>query len=294
MKTKLLLIALISFVSQRAIADDFAPDREITYKTIGGVELKLHVFEPEGHQASDKTPAIVFFFGGGWSSGTPRQFFQQARTLADEGMVAFSAEYRVKKRNKTTPFESVKDAKSAVRWIRIHAAELGIDPQRIAASGGSAGGHVAACTGLIEGEEEEGEDLTVSSVPNAMLLFNAVLDTTDKGFGRSRIGADRDTDISPCHHVRPGIVPTLVLHGTKDRTVPFENAERFTRLMKAAGNQCQLEAFENQEHGFFNSTFFRPKIKDTSVYEQGMQKCCAFLTTLGYLNGTMKTTRAEP
>lgn len=284
MKTLLFLVVL-SVSSRLAHAkNEFAPDRVVTYKTIGETELKMHVFEPEGHLASDKSPAIVFFFGGGWSGGDPKQFFQQARYFADQGMVTMSADYRVKSRNKTTPFESVKDAKSAVRWIRQNSTELGIDASKIVASGGSAGGHVAACTGVINDAEEEGEDTAVSSVPNAMILFNPVLDTTAKGYGLSKVGEARQTAISPCHHVRAGIPPTLVLHGTADSTVPFENAERFVRLMKAAGNRCRLEAFDGQKHGFFNGDFFRPKTKDTSIYSQTIRKSHEFLNALGYLD----------
>ena len=127
--------------------------------------------ESKGHQMNfsfqqtrlkptDHRPAIVFFFGGGWSGGDKKQFYQQAKAMAEHGMLAFSADYRVKTRNKTTPFECVKDGKSAIRWVREHAAELGVDPDRIVASGGSAGGHVAACTGVIEGAEEAGEQRT--------------------------------------------------------------------------------------------------------------------------------------
>lgn len=284
MKTLLILVMLSLSGSLAYAADEFAPDRVVTYKVIGDVELKMHVFEPAGHKASHQKPAIVFFFGGGWSGGDPKQFFQQARYFADQGMVAMSADYRVKSRNKTSPFESVTDAKSAVRWIRQHAADLGIDAEKVVASGGSAGGHVAACTGVIEGGDEKGEDLTVSSIPSAMILFNPVLDTTAKGYGLSKVGEARQTDISPCHHVKAGIVPTLLLHGTADTTVPLENAERFTRLMKAAGNECQLEAFEGQQHGFFNGNFFRPKTKNTSVYLQTIRKSHEFLNALGYLD----------
>jgi acetyl esterase len=84
--------------------------------------------------------------------------------------VAMSAEYRVIGKHKTTPFECVQDGKSAVRWIRQHAAELGVDPDRIVAAGGSAGGHVAACIGVIQGHEEEGGNTNISAMPNAMII----------------------------------------------------------------------------------------------------------------------------
>jgi len=280
------LLFAVSFsatVSPIASAQELAPDAVKPYKTVGGVELKLHIFQPDGHQATDKRPAIVFFFGGGWTGGTPKQFYEQARFLADRGMVAISAEYRIKSKHKTTPFECVQDGKSAIRWVRSHAGELGIDPNRIVASGGSAGGHVAACTGTIEGHEEEGEDVKVSSVPNAMILYNPVVDTTEKGLGVDRVGQDRKTEISPCHHVRAGLAPTLILHGTADKTVPFENAERFTKLMKEAGNRCELESFEGQGHGFFNGVFFRPKTKDTTHYQRGMKASVDFLQSLGFI-----------
>ncbi|HAR67146.1 MAG TPA: alpha/beta hydrolase [Lentisphaeria bacterium] len=259
------------------------PDRELVYKTVGKTQLKLHVFEPKGLQPTDKRPAVVFFFGGGWSAGTPKQFYQQAQILADRGMVAFSAEYRVRSRDKTTPFECVKDGKSAIRWVRSHAADLGVDPNRIVASGGSAGGHVAACTGVIRDCEEEGQDLSVSSLPNAMILFNPVLDTTEKGYGAKRFKPEQQTDLSPCHQVSAGVAPTLLLHGTKDTTVPFENAERFAQRMKEAGNECVLVPFADRGHGFFNGTFFRPK-SDGTDFDQCMEASIEFLTNHGNLD----------
>ena len=263
-------------------AEKITPDQSLTYKEVSGVELKLHVFKPEGHQASDKRPAIVFFFGGGWSGGTPKQFYQQSRFLADHGMVAFAAEYRVRSVHKTSPYECVKDGKSAIRWLRQHAAKLGVDPERIVSSGGSAGGHVAACTGVIEGYEQEGEDATISSVPNAMVLFNPVIDTTAKGYGAQRFQKGKDTELSPCHHVSEGIAPTIVFHGTADQTTPFENAERFTRLMKEAGNTCVLVPFEGRRHGFFNGPFFRSR-SNGEDYNESMQKTLSFLRNQGML-----------
>jgi acetyl esterase/lipase len=249
---------------------------------VDGIELKLDVFEPMGHKASDHRPAIVFFFGGGWSGGDTKQFYQQAKFMAEKGMLSISADYRVKGRNKTTPFECVKDGKSAIRWVRQHAAELGVDPDRIVAAGGSAGGHVAACTGVIEGVHEDGEDAIVSSIPKAMILFNPVLDTTDKGFGAKNFKPEQQTDLSPCHHVRKGIVPTLVFHGTTDKTVPFENVERFAKLMKEAGNECVLVPFAGKDHGFFNGSFFRKQNGDTD-FDVTMQRSIEFLKTQGIL-----------
>lgn len=283
MMKSLSLILLLLVCPVPARAGKIEPDKQVVYKSIDGFDLKLHVFEPDGHQAEDQSPAIIFFFGGGWTSGKPNQFYSQARAFAKRGMVAMAAEYRVRSRHKTTPFESVKDAKSAVRWVRGHCRELGVDPARIVAAGGSAGGHIAACTGVIKGGDEAGEDLKVSSVPNAMILYNPVLDTTPKGYGLGKVGKARQTKISPCHHVRSGIAPTLLMHGTADTTVPFENAERFTRLMKAAGNRCQLEAFEGKGHGFFNSPAFRPAGKDKTSYQRTMELGFTFLESLEFL-----------
>lgn len=286
--TFILMMILVSWESCLAGAmgaNDSSAVREVrrVYKTVNNTDLTLHIFFLKEHHVSDLTTAIVFFYGGGWTGGTPRQFYQQARYFSDRGVVAISAEYRVKNTHNTTPFESVKDAKSAVRWVREHAKELGVNPDKIVASGGSAGGHVAACTGIIDGYEEEGEDEAISSVPSAMILFNPVLDTTEKGYGLDKVGEESKTDISPNHHIREGIVPTIIFHGMADETVPFENAERFTELMKASGNHCELEAYAGKGHGFFNGSFFRPHTADTMVYMDVMKKSTMFLASRGML-----------
>ena len=281
-KSMVSLASLALFFSATA-AEKIAPDEVVLYKKIGQVDLKLHVFKPEGHQANDQRPAVVFFFGGGWAGGTPRQFYQQSRLLADHGMLAFAAEYRVFSVHKTSPYECVADGKSAIRWVRQNAARLGVDPDRIVSSGGSAGGHVAACTGVIEGYEQEGEDISVSSVPNAMVLFNPVLDTTVKGYGVGRFKRGKQTELSPCHHVRKGLVPTIVFQGTADTTTPLENAERFSRLMKESGNVCEVVPYEGRKHGFFNGSFFRPK-SDDKDYTDTMQNTLRFLKEYGMLD----------
>jgi len=255
------------------------PTKKTVYKKVGDVELSLHVYEPKGHKPTDKRPAAVFFFGGGWVGGSPGQFYPHCKYLASRGMFACSAEYRVKSRNGTTPFECVADGKSAVRYLRANAAKLGIDPDRIVAGGGSAGGHVGACTGTIDGQEEKGEDASVSSKPNAMALFNPVIDTSEKGYGYSRL-KEKFELISPVHNVKAGVSPTILFHGTGDTTVPYANAKDFEERMKKAGNRCELVSFEGRGHGFFN--FGRGGGNDYWTCIKAMDK---FLASLGYLEG---------
>ena len=258
---------------------EIIPDHKLVYKTIDTVALKLHVLNPLGHKTSDKTPVIIFFFGGGWVFGNPKLFYEHARYFAEKGIVAIAAEYRIKSIHHTTPFESVKDGKSAVRWVRQHASELGIDPNKIVASGGSAGGHVAACSSIIEGYNETNENGAISSKPNALILYYPVLDTTEKGYGAKNFDKEHQTDISPNHHIEKGIPPTIVFHGTADKTVPIENSERFCKLMNDAGNHCELQTYEGKGHGFFRGNFYNPKKADTIVFNEILEKSYSFLVS---------------
>jgi acetyl esterase len=261
------------------------------YKTVGDVKLRIFIFEPQGHKASDTTPAIVFFFGGGWTGGTPRQFEPQCRYLATRGMVAMTAEYRVFSRHGTLAVKCVEDAKSAIRWVRANAKRLGVDPKRIAAGGGSAGGHIAACAGVIEDFDAPDEDQSVSSVPNALVLFNPAL-VLGQVAGREPVKSERleriesrlgtkPENLSPFHHIHKGAPPTLILHGKADTTVPYWTVEAFTAAMKQAGNRCELIGYEGQGHGFFNFG----KGGDTNFIAT-TKEMDRFLVSLGYLKGS--------
>lgn len=257
--------------------EGFTPDKEEVYKTIGDVQLKVSIFNPPDLKPTDKRPAIVFFFGGGWKSGSPSQFYPHCEYLASRGMVAMSADYRVFSRQHTSPRECVKDGKSAVRWIRQHAAELGIDPDRIAAGGGSAGGHVAAATGTTTAFNEEGEDLTISSVPNALVLFNPVIDTSPAGYAHDRV-KEYWKEISPMHHISENTPPTIVFLGTKDDLIPVSTAEKYKQTMNEKGIRCDLELYEGQKHGFFN-------FKSKDNYTDTVKKMDRFLASLGWIKG---------
>ncbi len=250
--------------------------RRVPYKTINETTLYMDVYSPKNR--TKPLPAIVFFFGGGWVGGSPRQFYPHCEYCATRGMVAISAEYRVRNRHGTTPFECVEDGKSAVRYVRAHAKELGIDPTKVAAGGGSAGGHVAACTGVIKGLDNTNENLQISSVPDAMVLFNPVLDTTFKGYGAKRFKG-RETEISPVHHIRRGLPPTIIFHGKADTTVPFENAERYRKLAAEAGNVCILRSYEGKKHGFFNYGRRGGEFRSTLIAAD------AFLASLKFIAG---------
>ena len=277
-----LLVTILSTIASCSNAEDIIPDQIMLFKVVNGDSLYLHVFRPMASKVP--TAAIIFFFGGGWQSGSPRQFYQQGEYLASRGMMAISAEYRTGKKYGTSPFDCVEDGKSAIRWVRQHAAALNIDPDKIVASGGSAGGHVAICTTLTNQEfENPAEDLSISSIPNAVIGYNPVFDTTEKGYGHEKVKG-RETEISPCHQVKKGMPPMLHFHGKSDVTVPFENAERFTTLMKEAGNECELIAFEGANHGFFNGDFFR-KGADNRYFNQCMYETDVFLARLGFLEG---------
>jgi acetyl esterase/lipase len=261
----------------------------VTYKTVGDTKLALYIFNPEGHKASDKSPAIVFFFGGGWTSGSPVQFEQQCRYLASRGMVAITADYRVASRHQVKAAQCVADAKSAIRYVRAHAKELGVDPKRIAAGGGSAGGHIAGCTGTVLALDEKGEDAAVSSVPDAMVLFNPALtlapvEGNDFGGFGARVPAERlgaePVAISPTHNVKAGAPPTIVFHGKADTTVPFATVEMFAAAMKKAGNRCEVSGFDGQQHGFFNYGK-----GDNAMFRETLKQTDKFLASLGWLSG---------
>jgi len=282
---KYILLLAISvlprFAFSQSSVDQFEAYTKV-YKTIKRTKLKLNIYQPSNHQEGQSHSAIVFFHGGGWGGGHAWQFIPQCKYLAECGMVAMSAEYRVRKRHGVTPFECISDAKSAIRWVRIHAKELGIDENRIAAGGGSAGGHLAACTALINDFDEPNEDLNVSSIPNALILFNAVLNVPEVvPVHRKKVRKileKRAIEISPIHNVHKGAPPTIVFHGTADSNVPFHQATLFCEEMKKYENHCEVIPFEGRAHGFFNfSKEGNPDFLAT------MEKTKDFLTTLEYL-----------
>lgn len=248
------------------------------YKSIDATELRLHVFNPPDSSASANRAAIIFFFGGAWVRGSVAQFEPQARHLARRGMTTVVADYRVFNRHKTSPFEAMADAKSAIRWVRSHAGELGIDPNRIAAGGGSAGGHIALVAALFEAFDEPSEDKRIGSKPNALVLFNPVVDTTPE-HRKERFG-ERGREASPTHHISRSLPPTIIFHGKADTAVPYGHVERFCAQARELGLVCELFGYEGATHGFFD-----PPQEQGKWHRETLLETDRFLTKIGYLPG---------
>lgn len=264
------ILLFFTFVFSSCIAQE-----RILYKQIDTTKLLIEIHRPPNMDAAKKYPAMVFFFGGGWKGGTLKHFEPHAKFFSKRGIVCFLVDYRVETRQQSTPFESLKDSKSAMRYVRANAQTFQIDPNKIIASGGSAGGHLAAATALIEGFNETTDDLSISSVPNALVLFNPVIDNGPGGYGHERVG-DAYKDFSPLHNIEKGAPPTIFFLGTKDKLIPVETANYYKIVMEKVGSRCELHLFEGEPHGFFNHAEIENYKKTVTITD-------AFLQSLGYL-----------
>lgn len=257
------------------------------YKTVGDLKLPLYLYEPAHRKPGSQSPAVVFFFGGGWKNGSPTQFEEHCKYLAKRGMVAITVEYRVASRHQARIEDCISDARSAMRWVRSNAKRLGVDPKRIASGGGSAGGHLAAAVSLMSAFDSAGDDQKVSAKPNAMILFNPALAIAphkdlpaeyNERFktrlqDRSRGPVEK---VSPFHFAGLPQPPCVMFFGTDDKLLVGAQAHRTTSV--AAGNRCEIVTYPGQGHGFFNVTRSKGKYYLLTVAE--MDK---FLVSLGWL-----------
>jgi acetyl esterase/lipase len=229
------------------------PTEKQIYKTVGDTKLEIWIWKPADWKATDHRTGIVFYHGGGWRNGTPASFAFQSQKLADLGMVAFSVQYRLTSQPGVTIEDCVKDARSAFRWVRAHAVELGLDPEKIAAGGGSAGGQLAAALATLEECNDSSDDLKVSTQPAALVLFNPAL-MLDSGRAARISGekAEAAKRLSPFSHLGKGHPPTLIQHGEQDTTVPIGTARQYADRVKELGGDCEVVGYEGQVHSFFN------------------------------------------
>ncbi|GBF74671.1 hypothetical protein PA598K_03030 [Paenibacillus sp. 598K] len=241
----------------------------VVYKKRNGIELELLVVRPPDWDASDRMPALVWIHGGGWRGGHPEMFLPHAEYFSRRGAVAISVAYRLIEPEpvidgEVTVETCLEDCKSAIRYIREHAGELGIDPRRIAAIGDSAGGHLATSTAMVADCDNPHEDESISSAPDAVVNLNGVTDLTicfpnipiryDQGAGdeaqRYLNRYQQARCLSPVFQVRAGLPPMLHLHGLLDRTVEPHQSIRLHEALLASGNHSELVLYPDTKHAF--------------------------------------------
>ena len=245
---------------------------EVTPLTLPGAEtfvyregkpgpMRLHVFKPKGWSAKDQRPALVFFFGGGWTKGTPERSAGYAKWAATLGMVGVAPDYRTKGRFDTSPLESVADGRAALRWVQDHAAELGIDSKKIVVGGSSAGGHVALWTAIEHTPPGSSKTEAPQGKPAAVILVSPVSDTSlISGYTPKRFGSNTDA-LSPVHQLDAKMPPVLVFHGDGDTTVTNRQSIALHDKLVAAGNVCEFVNVPTGTHGFQTQL---PEWKDKS------------------------------
>ena len=223
------------------------------YKEAGPYKLEIHIFTPRDGMTGPLRPAALFVHGGSWSEGKPDWDFPTCDFFASRGWVGIAIEYRIADRHGSLPFDSLKDVKSAIRWIRQHAGDYHIDQDKILVTGKSAGAHLALAAALVEGWNEESDDRSISARPDALMLISGVYDLTDGNWIRralKRRGKDEDLveEISPNQLPLKEMPPVLVIHGTEDKNVPFETARTFVERMKEADQPCEFHPIEGAGH----------------------------------------------
>lgn len=246
----------VSTMAQSPEQGDGLPVGEsFVYGTSGGKPRKLEIHFPPGHdRAKASVPGLILFHGGGWSGGTPAQFRAACAYFASRGMVAATAEYRMLTKDeaaKLPPGESrkrvcVDDARAAIRWMKSNARLLGIDPARIVAGGGSAGGHVSVLATTNPGKPGAAEAKVPDTSVVAYLLFNPAFTADDSA----------DSEIDALRHARAGFPPAIVFFGTNDQWKTGWDQLR-DKLQGLGASKIRVMLAKGQPHGFFNKEPWR-------------------------------------
>jgi acetyl esterase len=253
--------------------DDSTP---YVFKTVDGQDLRLHVFSPKSDQFPGKHPVIIFYFGGAWMVGTVDAFVPQARYFASRGATVVLPEYRTFCRSGAGIVDEMNDAKDAVRWVRDHADELGVDPDRVVASGGSSGGQVALSTAMFDNlDPVKGR----SAKPNLLVLFFPCVDETteeERSYASDAIGA-HGKDVSPLYNITPGLPPTIIFQGTADSL--YSENKTYCERARAAGDRCEFVEYKDAPHGFAD-----PRSSGGKWYLPVLLGMDNYLSRAGYLS----------
>jgi acetyl esterase len=276
----LILMASLAILPAAASAEqgcDPASSEHVVGRTPSG-PMKVHVFLPPTGDPGPR-PALVIFHGGGWIMGEPSWAFALANRFACSGMVAVAAQYRLADGKTASPVEAVDDAMNAIAWTRANAERFGIDPEKVAALGWSAGAHLAAAAAAFSTDRAQRPDLLALISPAVSVVedghFVALLPTTAKA-----------QDFSPAEHVRAGLPPTVIVTGRTDTVTPLTGVVKFHERMVAAGNTSVLHVYDGVGHLFTpagqpDDGFPAP---DKAVQQQAYEAIDRFLVDQGYLD----------
>jgi len=258
------------------------------YKTVCGTQLMADVFYTDETMKNSHNPAIAFFHGGGWAYGSPSEFHTTCIRYAKKGFVTFSFQYRLSKtEDGTVPdpditlVECVKDARSSLRWVRENAASFNIDPDKIIAAGQSAGGQLALSTAMFDDINEETDNMDISPVPNALLLFSSNLNTIE-AWADWLMGEHRKEiwSVSPYHNLKPGLPPAIEFHGTEDCMVPIYIMNLFKEKTLSMGNYFESVVFTGRGHYLDEGNETYSTYFDEAILEQ----TDVFLEKFGFTN----------
>jgi len=247
------------------------PGAETMSYRAGENAMDLFVYKPEGWKATDKRSAFIYFFGGGWTEGTPQKSASTAAWAAKNGMVGIAPDYRTKNRFGTSPLASVADGRAAFHWVVEHASELGIDATRVAVGGSSAGGHVALWTAIEKAPPGSSTSASPTVKPAALFLTSAVTDTTpETGYTPHRFSDDA-TALSPVHQLDDNMPPLLMFHAAFDELVHYSTAVALHDQLTSTGNECELITVPLGGHGF-SSAYPQWKSSVRTIMAQWFQR----------------------
>lgn len=258
----LLLPPCLNHAAELAVPDSVKFERGIEFSNPDGQHLQVNLARPKS--GDGPFPAVVCIHGGGFRAGTREGYDALCVKLAERGYVAVTVTYRLAPAYQFPA--AVHDCKAAVRWLKAHADTYHVDPRRIGAMGGSAGGHLALFLGVTSGVPQfEGEgDLNQTSDVNCVVSYFGPSDFT-QSYGKSvdahevlplffggNLEQKRREHIvgSPLYWITPAAAPTLCIHGTKDTYVAHEQAVWMVDRLKSSAVEAQLVTLEGAGHGF--------------------------------------------
>ena len=245
------LLTLASLDAERVYSNDSPKGKVYVYKEVDGMTREMEIFFPKDHDPSKKSvPGVIMFHGGGWGSGSRVMFSYQCNYFASRGLVAATVTYKLAKKavaNKTKGTESRKrvcitDAKSAIRWYKQNADELGIDPKRIIAGGGSAGGHISLLATTNPGLNDPGDPKEYDTTVAAYLLFNPALSAGDA----------KDPQVDFLRHLKADFPPAIVFFGSEDNWMKKGWVPASEKMKSLGIKSTDLRIAEGMGHAFFN------------------------------------------